>query len=126
VDVSVRDAEPADLDRLSDVEVAADTLVVPLGITDLPPPPAPAERAAAWRVLVTGRPVTGFAVLERVDGDVHLEQLSVHPAAGRCGSAAVTDPGPEPTALVARESALGPAVHGRRVLVGRTPRGRRP
>ena len=41
--------------------------------------------AGAWRVLVAGRPVQGFAVLERVDGDVHLEQLSVHPDAMRQG-----------------------------------------
>ena len=29
--------------------------------------------------------MVGFAVLERVDGDVHLEQLSVHPSAVRRG-----------------------------------------
>ncbi len=81
----VRLAEPADLDRLADVETAADALFVPLGVTGLPAPPSAAERAAAWRVLVTGRPVLGFAVLERVDDGVHLEQLSVHPSAGRRG-----------------------------------------
>ncbi len=54
-------------------------------MTGLPAPPSAAERAAAWRVLVTGRPVLGFAVLERVDDGVHLEQLSVHPSAGRRG-----------------------------------------
>ncbi len=81
----VRLAEPADLDRLADVEAAADALFVPLGVTGLPAPPSAAERAAAWRVLVTGRPVLGLAVLERVDDGVHLEQLSVHPSAGRRG-----------------------------------------
>jgi GNAT superfamily N-acetyltransferase len=67
------------------VEAAADELFVPLGITDLPPPPPVAERARAWRVLVAGRPVQGFAVLELLDGAAHLEQLSVHPAVGRQG-----------------------------------------
>ncbi|MGY1844041.1 GNAT family N-acetyltransferase [Modestobacter sp. SYSU DS0875] len=81
----VRIAEPADLLELPAVESAADELFVPLGVTDLPAPATPAERAAAWRVLVAGRPVVGFAVLERRDGAVHLEQLSVHPAHGRRG-----------------------------------------
>ena len=162
----MRDAQPADLERLPEVEAAADALFAPLGMTDLPPPQTPAQRAAAWRVLVAGRPVAGFAVLERVDGDVHLEQLAVHPSAGRRGLgtalleavvdvardagarrvtlttyadvpwnrpwyvargfAEVVDPGPELTALVAREAALGLEAHGRRVVLGRTSPGRRP
>jgi GNAT superfamily N-acetyltransferase len=84
-DVLVRPAEPADLALLPAVEAAADRRFVPLGITDLPPPATAAERARAWRVLVVGRPVSGLAVLGRVDGDVHLEQLSVHPAHGGRG-----------------------------------------
>ncbi|WP_369137505.1 GNAT family N-acetyltransferase [Modestobacter versicolor] len=81
----VRTADAADLAQLAAVEAAADELFRPLGITDLPPPPPAGERSRAWRVLVAGRPVRGFAVLELVDGAVHLEQLSVHPAAGRRG-----------------------------------------
>ncbi|MCZ2807530.1 GNAT family N-acetyltransferase [Modestobacter sp. VKM Ac-2983] len=81
----VRDADDADLAELAAVEAAADELFWPLGITDLPPPATAEERARAWRVLVAGRPVAGFAVLELVDGAVHLEQLSVHPAHGRRG-----------------------------------------
>ncbi|MGY1773229.1 GNAT family N-acetyltransferase [Blastococcus sp. SYSU D00813] len=84
-DGAVRRAEPADLAELPALEAAADTLFLPLGITDLPPPASAAERARAWRVLVAGRPPRGFAVLGRRDGDVHLEQLSVHPDAGRRG-----------------------------------------
>jgi GNAT superfamily N-acetyltransferase len=84
----VRPADPDDLVQLPPVEAAADTLFAPLGITDLPSPAGVAERAAAWRVLVVGRPVEGFAVLERIDGAVHLEQLAVHPAAGRQGRGA--------------------------------------
>ncbi|MCZ2837204.1 GNAT family N-acetyltransferase [Modestobacter sp. VKM Ac-2985] len=81
----VRDADDADLAELAAVEAAADELFWPLGITGLPAPASAAERARAWRVLVAGRPVAGFAVLELVDGAVHLEQLSVHPAHGRRG-----------------------------------------
>ena len=80
-----REAEDGDLQQLPDVEAAADELFVPLGITDLPAPATAAERASSWRVLVVGRPVQGFAVLELLDGAVHLEQLSVHPAHGRRG-----------------------------------------
>jgi GNAT superfamily N-acetyltransferase len=84
----VRRADDADLAQVPDVEAAADALFAPLGLTDLPAPAGPEERARAWRVLVVGRPVEGFAVLERLDGAVHLEQLSVHPRAGRQGRGA--------------------------------------
>jgi len=83
--IDVRRADEADLQQLAAVEAAADELFVPLGITDLPAPATAEERAAAWRVLVAGRPVQGLAVLELVDGAVHLEQLAVHPAAMRQG-----------------------------------------
>src|SRR5919206_4073655 len=84
----VRVAEDADLRQLPAVEAAADEVFVPLGITDLPAPASADERARAWRVLVVGRPVEGFAVLERHGRDVHLEQLSVPPAAARRGRGA--------------------------------------
>jgi len=82
---AVRTADAADLVDLPRVEAAADELFVPLGITDLPAPATAQERARAWRVLVAGTPVAGFAVLELLDGAVHLEQLSVDPAHGRRG-----------------------------------------
>ena len=78
----VRDAEPADLAQLPEVEAAADSLFASLGVLDLPPPRTPAERAAARRVLVTGRPVAG-AVLERVGGAVHHEAAAGLTAHGR-------------------------------------------
>ena len=83
--LQVRDARPADLAQLPDVEAAADGLFVPLGITDLPAPATAEQRARSWRVLVVGEPVQGFAVLELLDDAVHLEQLSVHPAHSRRG-----------------------------------------
>jgi len=81
----VRVASAADLLEIPDVEAAADELFRARGVLDLPAPEPASSRALAWRVLVVGRPVVGFAVLERVDGDVHLEQLSVHPSAMRRG-----------------------------------------
>jgi GNAT superfamily N-acetyltransferase len=84
----VRAASAADLLEVPDVEAAADELFRARGVLDLPPAASAVERARAWLVLVVGRPVQGFAVLERVDGDVHLEQLSVHPSAMRRGRGA--------------------------------------
>ncbi len=83
--VVVRVASAADLLELPAVEDAADELFRARGVLDLPAAAPAALRARAWRVLVVGRPVVGFAVLDRVDGDVHLEQLSVHPASMRQG-----------------------------------------
>ncbi|WP_342024327.1 GNAT family N-acetyltransferase [Arthrobacter citreus] len=51
----------------------------------LPPPASAAELASALHVLVAGRPPVGFARLEEVDGQAHLEQLSVHPDAAGAG-----------------------------------------
>jgi GNAT superfamily N-acetyltransferase len=83
--VVVRVASAADLLEVPAVEAAADELFRERGVVDLPAAAPAALRAEAWRVLVVGRPVVGFAVLERVDGAVHLEQLSVHPSAMRQG-----------------------------------------
>ena len=82
---AVRVASPADLREVPAVEEAADELFRERGMLDLPAAASAGERAGAWRVLVVGRPVVGFAVLERVDGEVHLEQLSVRPSAMRRG-----------------------------------------
>lgn len=83
--VVVRVASAADLLEIPAVEAAADELFRAGGVPDLPPPVPAAQRSAARRVPVAGRPVQGFAVLERVDGDLHLAQLSVHPSATRQG-----------------------------------------
>jgi GNAT superfamily N-acetyltransferase len=51
----------------------------------LPPPASADELASALHVLVAGRPPVGFARLEEVDGQAHLEQLSVYPDAAGAG-----------------------------------------
>ena len=107
-DDEVRPAEAADLAVLPAIEAAADSLFVPLGIRDLPPPASAEERSRSWQVLVAARPVRGFAALGRLDGDVHLEQLSVHPDAGRRGLGA---------ALLAAVVELARAAGARRVTL---------
>ena len=86
----VRPAEAGDLPYLPALEEASDTLlgqVTGMGAasTALPPAATLPEFAAARRILVAGRPPAGFARLEEIDGQAHLEQLSVHPDAAGAG-----------------------------------------
>lgn len=94
----VRPASPADIDRLQAIEDAADALFVDLAGSDAWPPAAPgAERAAAAGFLLVAAPAdvrgtdapgghaVGFVHVLEVDGEAHLEQLSVLPTHGRSG-----------------------------------------
>lgn len=87
----IRVAGSKDFALLPALEAASDTLLtgvpgVPAGaLAKLPPPAGAPELSAALQVLVAGEPPVGFARLEQVDGQAHLEQLSVHPAAAGAG-----------------------------------------
>ncbi|NPC98429.1 GNAT family N-acetyltransferase [Nocardioides sp. zg-DK7169] len=87
----VRAAAPRDLRRLAPLEAAADAvLLAALGVE-------PAD--AGWGepvdgrdrdlrpgfLLVAGDPPIGFAHVQVIDGDAHLEQLAVHPDHARRG-----------------------------------------
>ena len=63
----------------ADADAAFETLVPPLSVADFPPPADPSEYAAAFHIMVAGRPPVGFVRLEIVDGQAHLEQLAVSP-----------------------------------------------
>ncbi|UWX96074.1 GNAT family N-acetyltransferase [Arthrobacter zhaoxinii] len=85
---SIRNAGPGDLPVLPALEAASDTLLdglLPAGSGELPPPATVQELAASLHLLVGGDPPVGFARLEEVDGQAHLEQLSVHPDAAGAG-----------------------------------------
>ncbi|WP_194894657.1 GNAT family N-acetyltransferase [Catenulispora pinisilvae] len=86
----VRLATAEELAALPALELAADAqLVAYLGGASLPPLPEAAQAVAslaeAAAVLVAGAPPVGFARIDVIDGNAHLEQLSVLPSATRRG-----------------------------------------
>lgn len=81
----IRWAEAGELKGLVDVERAADGLYLSVGIdfTGMPTSIEACEDPAT--VLVAGSPPVGFAMMTRIDGLVHIDQLAVHPDHGRQG-----------------------------------------
>ena len=84
-DIGVRPARPAELAALPDVEDRSGSLFTVAGI-DLPPDVLTVEelRAAAV-VFVAGDPPVGFAMVDVLDGQAYLHQLSVLPSHMRRG-----------------------------------------
>ena len=75
----IRAATTEDLPGLPALEAAADRLLeVELGCRPFPAPEQ-ANLVGVLFVLVAGSPPVGFARVDEVGGQVHLEQLSVHP-----------------------------------------------
>ncbi|MEO3788719.1 GNAT family N-acetyltransferase [Nonomuraea sp. B10E15] len=81
----VRWADAGELAGLADVELAADGIFAEVGIVFPPGTTVIEEVDDPGRVLVEGEPPEGFALLGRVDGNVHLDQLAVHPRSMRRG-----------------------------------------
>ncbi len=67
------------------MEVAADGLFEQVGITFPPGTTMIEEVDDPGSVLVEGDPPAGFALVSRVDGNLHLDQLAVHPERMRRG-----------------------------------------
>ncbi|MEV4061046.1 GNAT family N-acetyltransferase [Nonomuraea dietziae] len=78
----VRWAREEELPALAEVERAADGLFEQVGIVFPPGTTMIEECDDPGRVLVEGR---GFAMISMVDGNVHLDQLAVHPDSMRQG-----------------------------------------
>ncbi|KAB8187493.1 GNAT family N-acetyltransferase [Nonomuraea phyllanthi] len=81
----VRWAEKGELAGLAAVERAADGLFEQLGIVFPPGTTMIEEADDPGLVLVEGTPPAGFALIGWVDGNLHLEQLAVHPRSMRQG-----------------------------------------
>lgn len=61
----------------ADADAAFELLDPPFPTADFPQPGTAEDFAAAFHIMVAGRPPVGFARLEIVDGQAHLEQLAV-------------------------------------------------
>ncbi|MFI9596145.1 GNAT family N-acetyltransferase [Nonomuraea sp. NPDC052265] len=81
----VRWADPDELPGLISVELAADKLFEQAGIVFPPGTTMVEEVEDAASVLVEGDPPAGFALIGWVDGNLHLDQLAVHPDSMRQG-----------------------------------------
>lgn len=81
----VRWASAEELPDLAAVELAADGLFEHVGITFPPGTTMIEDVRDPSRVLVEGDPAAGFALIATVDGNLHLEQLAVHPDRMRRG-----------------------------------------
>jgi GNAT superfamily N-acetyltransferase len=88
----IRSPRPDELEGLRAIERAAGVLFAEAGMPEVAahePDPVDvlaqyADAARAWVVALDDEPV-GYALLDVVDGNAHLEQMSVHPDAGRRG-----------------------------------------
>ena len=89
---TVRPAHPDEFDALRDIEIAAGAPFRDLGmdpVADDTPPSTVVlagalDRGGLWVLEVDGRPVA-YLLDDVVDGEAHLEQVSVHPSHGRRG-----------------------------------------
>ena len=78
-------AEPGEMPGLVAVELAADELFEQVGLGFPPGTTMIEEVMDPAVVLVEGDPPVGFALIGWVDGNLHLDQLAVHPSRMRQG-----------------------------------------
>ena len=90
--VAIRPARGSDLAIAEEIEAEADALLVDLfGATDWPSPASASERSALPGFVLVAEgieapyDVVGFAHVLEIEGQAHLEQLSVLPRHGRRG-----------------------------------------
>jgi GNAT superfamily N-acetyltransferase len=107
----IRPPAPGELARLQEIEVAAGQAFADVGMAEIaaadPPSLATLERYRAadrtW-VVTVGDAVAGYILMDLVDGDAHVEQVSVDPRfRGRRLGGLLLDH----VAAVARERGLG-------------------
>jgi GNAT superfamily N-acetyltransferase len=84
----IRTAGPDELESLRSIEVEAGRLFADLGMADVADdPPLPVEELAAyqrqgraWVYLEPGTGPVGYLLAGAVDGNAHIDQVSVHPS----------------------------------------------
>jgi len=82
---AIRPARDAELPGLIEVEIAADRLFPLAGYGETPGPASLDELRASPLTLVAGDPPVGYVRVDVVDGQAHLESLSVRPKFMRRG-----------------------------------------
>ncbi len=93
LEVVIEPALPSDVTAMQRVEVEAGRRFAEVGLASIaadPPPPEDELRAhvaasTAWVARDIGGDVVGYAVASVVDGEGHLEQVSVRPELGGAG-----------------------------------------
>jgi len=89
--VSIRGVRPGDVGRLQAIQLAAVDAFRDVGMGSVAEsPPLPAESLSgyrkagrAWAAVDDHDEPVGFVVADVIDGAVHIEQISVHPAHAR-------------------------------------------
>jgi GNAT superfamily N-acetyltransferase len=81
----VRLAEPAEFEALALLESAAGVRFAEIGFDLADTTPVARSGRIPAAVFVAGRPPVGFAWVELVDGNAHLEEIAVLPEHGRAG-----------------------------------------
>jgi GNAT superfamily N-acetyltransferase len=77
---------PEEFARLRAIELEADRLYETVGIGPFPEDEAHDRLGVAAAVFAVGDPPVGFVSIELVDGDAHIDQLSVLPGHGGRGA----------------------------------------
>jgi GNAT superfamily N-acetyltransferase len=88
--ISIRGARADELEALRDIDSAAGRLFVGVGMTFVaedPPPPVELLRGhqqagLAWVAVDPDDQPIAYLMTDRVDGNAHIEQVSVHPSFG--------------------------------------------
>lgn len=83
--VVVRTSVPEEFERLRWIELESDLLYETVGIGPFDEDPSLAGLAGATVVFAAGDPAVGFVSVDLVDGDAHIDQLSVLPERGGRG-----------------------------------------
>ena len=81
----MRPASPTEFGRLREIELEADDFYATVGIGPFAVDAVHDRLDEVAAVFAAGDPAVGFVSIDMVDGDAHIDQLSVLPDHGRRG-----------------------------------------